>query len=349
MVWGVIYLGVWLVVEVCVGCMKRLLGLPHRVCGSTCYVNGLEDVLAWRGAEYSDFLLSVVGGMAGFTYLRFKRADPPCMVYWGANPKYLMKDLANVIGFEERVVEGRGFEFMFSRLKDFIDRGQPVMAGALDMYYLHYYSDLYRKQHVSIHYVLVVGYDDEEQTVFAHDCSHKGVQKISYDEFEKSLNVNVPGMSKKNTVRAFTLPQALPSEFEVAKKGFAFKAERFLNPPVKLFGIPAMRKLADEIFDWDNKKCFEHMVTYATTPPLLPKSFENSHGMRFWQADVLKILGEKYKVKNWVDASMLFRESGKEIMRLCEAALKQDKERVSKILLVTAEIEERAYKLLKQV
>ena len=68
--------------------MKKLHTLPHRVCESTCYVNGLEDLLAWKGADYTDFLLSMVGGMAGFAYLRFKRADPPCMVYWGANPKY---------------------------------------------------------------------------------------------------------------------------------------------------------------------------------------------------------------------------------------------------------------------
>jgi len=74
--------------------------------------------------------------------------------------------------------------------------------------------------------------------------------------------------------------------------------------------LPAMRKLADEIFEWDNKKCFEHMVTYATTPPLLPKTFENSHGMRFWQADVLKTLGDKHKITNWTEASTLFRRSG---------------------------------------
>jgi hypothetical protein len=328
--------------------MKKLLKLPHRTCESTCYVNGLEDILAWKGADYSDFLLSIVGGMAGFTYLRFKKADPPCMVYWGANPKYLMKDLANIIGFKEKVIEGRSYEFMFSHLKNSIEDDQPVMAGALDMYYLHYYLDLYKKQHVPLHYVLVVGYDDE-QAIYVHDCSHQGVQKIPYDEFQKSLNVNVPGMSKKNTIRAFTLPSKLPSEFELAKKGFQHKAERFLHPPVKLFGIPAMRKLAEEILEWNNKKCFEHMATYATTPPLLPTSFENSHGMRLWQANVLNALGIKYKVSQWTEASNLFITSGEKIKKLCEAALKQDKPQISKTLLEIAETEERAYKLLKDV
>jgi len=329
--------------------MKKLHALPHRVCESTCYVNGLEDLLTWKGADYADFLLSVVGGMAGFAYLRFKRADPPCMVYWGANPKYLMKDLANIIGFEVKAIEGRSYKFTFSRLKDFIDGERPVVAGALDMYYLHYYPELYKKQHVPIHYVLVVGYDDEEQVVFVHDCSHENIQKISYDEFEKSLDVKVPGMSKRNTIRAFNLPKKIPSEFEVAKKGFSIKAERFLNPPVRLFGVPAMRKLAKEIFEWDNKKCFEHMVTYATTPPLLPKTFENSHGMRFWQADVLEKLGDKYNVSNWSEASILFRRSGEKIMKLCEAASKQDKRKVSNILMEIADIEEQSYRLLKNV
>ena len=331
------------------GTMKKLHILPHRVCESTCYVNGLEDLLMWKGMNYVDFLLSVIGGMAGFTYLRFRKADPPCMVYWGSNPKHLMKELSNIVGFKEMVIEGRSFKFMFSRLKDFIKEEQPVIAGALDMYYLHYYPNLYGKLHVPIHYVLVVGYDDEEQVVFVHDCSHKNIQRITYDEFEKSLDVNVPGMSRRNTIRICTFGQKIPSEFEVAKKGFSYKAERFLHPPMKMFGIPAMRKLSKEIFEWDNKKCFEHMATYATTPPLLPKTFENSHGMRFWQANVLSVLGSKYDIRSWAEASELFRRSGERIKVLCQAALRQNKQKISNILIEIAEIEERAYRLLKDV
>jgi len=45
--------------------MKKLHVLPHRICESTCYVNGLEDILAWKGSEYTDYLLSVVDGIAG--------------------------------------------------------------------------------------------------------------------------------------------------------------------------------------------------------------------------------------------------------------------------------------------
>ena len=326
--------------------MRRLIVLPHRVCDSTCFWNGLEDLFAWKGVYYSDFLLPSVGGMAGFAYLSFKKADPPHQVFWGACPKYLLRDLAKITGFRETVVEGKAFKSMFAKLKDFIDNEQPVMAGALDMYYLHYYPCLYKEVHAPIHYVLVVGYDDRERFVYVLDCGCSDVQRIPYDDFEKSLNVSTPSLSKKNTFRAFALPERIPSEFDVGMNGFRFKAQKFLKPPVRLFGVSAMQKAAKEVLEWADKKCFEHMVAYATTPPMLPNTYENSNGMRFRQADVLTTLGDRYKMDNWTEASTMFRRSGEKIIRLCEAAMKQNRTEVSEKLLEVAEIEEKAYKLL---
>ncbi len=107
-----------------------------------------------------------------------------------------------------------------------------------------------------------------------------------------------------------------------------------------------MRKAAKEILAWNNKKCFEHMVTYATTPPMLPKTYENSNGMRFRQAAVLEALGSKYNVDSWTEASAMFRRSGEIIIELCEAAMKQNRKGVSDSLLEVAEVEEKAYRLL---
>lgn len=327
--------------------MKKLLSLPHRVCESTCYVNGLEDILEWKGAKYLDYLLPVLGGTGEFAYLKFKIADPPCMVYWGANPKYLLSDLENIIGFKQKLVENRVFKNTFPKIKEFIDSGHPVMAGALDMYYLHYYRGIYKKQHIPIHYVLIVGYDDSKEEVYVHDCTFKGMQNVSYQDFERSLDVNVPGMSKKNTIRAFTLPDKLPSEIDAARKGLNIRAEKMLNPPVNMLGIPAMKKLSREIIKWENNKCFDHLATYATVPPLLPKTFENSHGMRFWKAKVLKELGKKYKMDNWISAAELFKDSGKLIMDICKAAIKRDKNSISDLILKVATIEEEACRLIK--
>jgi len=327
--------------------MAKLIELPHEVHESTCYVNGLFDVLTWRGARYDYFLLPIIGGMASFAYLKFKMAEPPCMVYWGNNPKYLLRDLGEIIGFTQTISEGKSFRNEFPRMKEHLDNDEPVMVGALDMYYLHYYPDLYKKEHIPIHYLLMVGYDDEQQTVYVQDCSVSGVQEISYPEFERALNVNVPGMSKKNTFRVFRLPKKMPAELEVADKGFAYKARRMLKPPVSMFGIPAMRKLAKEIVSWANRDCFRHMVAYAgLTPPLIADDLSHNDGLRFEQARVFESLGQRYQRKEWSDAAALFRESGELVVRLCKRALDYDGRGCSTFLKEIADVEEEAYTTL---
>ncbi len=327
--------------------MTKLIRFPHQVHESTCYVNGLFDVLTWRGARYDYFLLPIIGGMASFAYLKFKMAKPPCMVYWGNSPKYLLKDLGEIVGFTQAISEGKSFRNEFPKMKEYLENDEPVMVGALDMYYLHYCSELYRKEHIPIHYVLMVGYDDNRQVVYVHDCSANGVQEIPYIEFERALDVNVPGMSKKNTYRVFQLPQKMPTELEIADKGFTSKAKRMLKPPVGMFGIPAMRKLVQEIVSWANADCFRHMVAYAgLTPPLIAGDLSHNDGLRSEQARVFGNFGQKYQRKEWSDASMLFRKSGELIVKLCERALEYDGGSCSALLREIADTEERAYRSL---
>jgi len=327
--------------------MEKLIKIPHEVHESTCYVNGLCDVLAWKGAKYDYFFLPIIGGMASFAYLKFKMAKPPCMVYWGNNPKYLLNDLSGIIGFSQIISEGKSFKNEFPKIKAYLDKDEPVMVGALDMYYLHYYPELYRKEHVPIHYLLGVGYDDKKQVVYVHDCSFGGVQQISYGELEDALNVNVPGMSKKNTYRIFGLPQKMPNELEIAEKGLAHKAKRMLKPPVNMFGIPAMRKLAKDITTWEDKACFSHMVSYAgLTPPLIAEDLSHNDGLRFGQARVLTVLSQKYQKKEWSEASNLFMKSGDLIIKLCGKAVNFDGDGCSELLEEIAGIEEEAYRFL---
>ena len=331
--------------------MAKLVKFPHRVHESTCYVNGLFDVLAWQGARYDYFLLPIIGGMASFAYLKFKMAKPPCMVYWGNNPKYLLKDLGEIIGFTQTISEGKSFRNEFLKMKGHLENDEPVMVGALDMYYLRYYPELYRKEHVPIHYVLMVGYDDERQVIYVHDCSVDSVQEIPYAEFERALDVNVPGMSKKNTYRVFHLPDRMPTELEIAEKGFVYKARRMLKPPVNMFGIPALRKVEKEIVSWADRDCFTHMVAYAgLTPPLISEDLSHNDGLRFEQARVFKDLGQRYQRKEWGQAATLFRKSGELIVKLCERALAYDGRGCSTFLKEMADIEEQAYTaLLKSV
>jgi len=329
--------------------MNNIIKIPHRVCASTCYINGLEDIFEWKGKRYLDYFLSVLGGMGEFTYLKFKNAHPPQMVFCGASPKYLLNDLEKIIGFKQEVTENRTFKYTLSKIKHYIDDGNPVVVGAVDMYYLNYFKDIYKTQHIPIHYILIVGYDDERQEVLILDCTFSGVKNISYNELEKAMNVEVKGISKKNTIRVFFLPEEIPDEFELANKGFKYRVEKMLNPPVDIFGIPAMKKLSKEIFNWEDESSFDHLIIYATIPPHLPRSFNNSNGMRAWKSFVLREFGEKYKIAEWIEASRLFDTSGKLFTEICKAACKRDRKQISNLLVEAANIEERAYILLRSL
>jgi len=324
--------------------MKKVLQLPHEKHEGTCYINGLYDILTWKGAHYEYFLLPIIGGMAGFSYMRFKRADPQEMVYWGNSPKYLLKELNAVLPYEVIISEGKAWKTTYAKIIESLDHDEPVVAGALDMYYLHYYTGIYHTTHIPIHYVLIVGYDDEKETFSILDCSYKNLQEVSYEDFIKSMDVKVPGMSNKNTIRMFKLREHLPDEYEVAQKGLRYKAERMLHPPIKMIGMPAMRKLADAITGWDCEKCIQHMVAYAgNTPPLVPENLEHCNGLRFEQAKVLIMLGKKYDEKNWTEAGELFNTSGKLIIEFCRNALQHELEQSKKFILEIADIEEKAY------
>lgn len=52
-------------------------------------------------------------------------------------------------------------------------------------------------------------------------------------------------------------------------------------------------------------------------------------------------------MNSWNEASTIFKKSGEEIMKLCEAALKQDKQKVSNALIKIAEIEKQHIKYSK--
>jgi hypothetical protein len=139
----------------------------------------------------------------------------------------------------------------------------------------------------------------------------------------------------------------MPTELEIADKGFTYKARRMLKPPVSMFGIPAMRKLAKEIVYWENKDCFRHMVAYAgLTPPLIAEDLSHNDGLRFEQARVFENLGQRYQRKEWSEASILFRKSGDLIVKLCERALEYDGPGCSAFLGEIADTEEEAYTAL---
>ncbi len=342
----------------------KLIQLPHKVCGMTCMVNGLEDLYeAQTGTRLPDWFLFYMSGMAGFAYIKVNKAPVPRFVGWGTVVKAQYKLLGEVMGFRWSFCEGRSFKTALAGVQGHIDRGVPVILGALDMYHLPYLTKFYHTFHVPIHYILMVGYDAERQLVLVQDCARPGVQEVPYSDLRLAWDVHVPGLSLKNTFFAFEFGPEVADLPTIARRALQIKVEVMLKPPVSMFGIPGMRKLARELPGWPDELGAEKLdlvlrqfVEYTGTPPMLPNRLTGAvdapdfhAGGRDGFALVLAQLAAELGCPAWAEAAALLAQSGQRIRaltdHLVDYLLGTTRELVGAARMVAeiADLEEQAY------
>jgi len=253
--------------------MGRVLMIPHRRAHGMCPVNGIRDLVHWHsGRDWSNEFLHGLGQGGGFAYLRFKLADPPRQVYWGIAGPRQHEYLAELLGANYTMIEKRSFKFSWRKAREAVDAGTPPVLGPLDMFHLRYYEGIYHQRHIPIHYVLLVGYDDD--SAYVHDTDKENVQTIPLDELRAAWDVNVPGLGKRNRLAILDIPPELAPTDALIRKSIADECETMLRPPVSMVGVPAMRKLAREIAHWPEElgeetaaKCLRQVREYLNSPP----------------------------------------------------------------------------------
>lgn len=169
-------------------------------------------------------------------------------------------------------LEGRSFKFAWNKAQSALADRTPPILGPLDMFHLPYYPGIYHQRHIPIHFVLLVGCDDEH--AFFLDTSWEEPQKISLAELELAWNVNVPGMGKHNRLATLNLPDELEPADRLVRKAIHDQCQLMLKPPVSMLGIPAMQKLRQEIQDWPqqlgdetSQRCLQQVLEYLNSPP----------------------------------------------------------------------------------
>jgi hypothetical protein len=211
--------------------------------------------------------------------MKTPKSDLKRMVALGdGRTKQMYEFLAPIVGFEYKHYEYKTFEQAIKKAKVEINAGYPPVLGALDMYYLPYYSKLYHGEHIPFHYVLMVGYDDDAQCIDLLDCGRKEVKTLFYDELRHAWDCSYPGLSKPNTVCTIRI-NATKDKYQIAKEALAKKGEMFLNPPVSfvwkkgfLKFIHELPKLKSELTKEDYDKILANMVTFFGTVPTVPNA-----------------------------------------------------------------------------
>jgi hypothetical protein len=253
--------------------MRNMYTIPHRPVEGLCPVNGIRDLIEWRsGRNWSNEFLYGLGLGGGFTCLRFNSADPPRQVYWGIAGPRQHKYLAELLTAEYAEIENRSFTFSWRKAQEALIAGTPPILGPLDMFYMPFYDGIYQKRHIPIHYLLLVGYDESQ--AYVYDTGNTNTQEILLEELRKAWDVNVPGLGKKNRLIVYAIPVNLPSTETLIRKSISDQCQVMLYPPVSMVGIPAMKKIADEIANWPKElgeetanKCLKQVLEYLNSPP----------------------------------------------------------------------------------
>lgn len=347
----------------------KLIEIPHKVCGYSCMINGLEDLYEQKtGVRLPDYLFLHLSGLLGFVYIKNKNVPTPRMVFWGSNvAKYQYEALADVVGFEWDMVSNRSFPFTLKRAKASVDQGAPPLLGVLDMYHLPYYEKFYHKFHVPIHHVLLVGYDDEREVVLVQDCDRPEVLPIPYTDLEQAWNVNIPGLGKKNTFYTFEFNGQVADVETIARNGLRKRAAEMLAAPVSMLGLKGMRKLARELPGWPDELSpaqldvsLRHLVEFTGFPPVPPSQLtghsdapDNHAAGRDVFSNLLRRLADDYSQPSWEEAAKHFDQSARKLILLtditCDFILGRSKtlEPASQLLNAIAEDEGIGFELLK--
>ena len=133
------------------------------------------------------------------------KADPPRQVYFGKRPQAAsMPTWPGCSTQASRQSENRAFKFSWAKACAALDEKMPPILGPLDMYHLHFYTGIYLKRHIPIHYEMLVGYDDKN--AYVQDTGMENIQALPLNELRLAWDVNVTGPGQAKPPGSIRLP-----------------------------------------------------------------------------------------------------------------------------------------------
>ena len=216
---------------------------------------------------------TVLVKVEGFAYLRFNFADPPRQVYWGTASPRQHRYLAGLFDARYTEFENTTFKYSWRKATQALDAGNPPIMGPLGHVSPPFLpADLSPAQHIPIHYLLLIGYDDA--TAYVHDTGLGSVQALPLSELEPAWDVNSPGLGKRNRLVILELPMEIATTSSLIRRSIHDQSSMMLKPPVSMLGIPAMQKLSREIAAWPqelgeqvSRSCLRQVREYLNSPP----------------------------------------------------------------------------------
>ena len=252
--------------------------------------------------------------------------------------------------------------------KNEIDEGYPVVLGPLDMFYLPYLK-MYHTEHIPIHYVMMIGYDEEKNCVLIYDCEREDVIELAVSDLELAWNIEKNGVGDKNGFIKIRLNENLSDKYTLSRNCLLKKAERQFREKLYILGISAYEKIAKELPKWkkkfseeDYRNALISITEYMGKVPKVPnqimgvKEADIPYCANYDRlAEIIQELGQEYKQENWIKSAQLFDKCGKNIETIVTYVVQyccNDVDRIDELpnlFLKNADYAKEAYRLIQDI
>ena len=351
--------------------MKKIInGIKHHLDDYECMWNGIEDLyMTLTKSKVPKQFFFAMSGFCSFVYLRTNKSEIKRLVWFNdGRTKQMYKFLAPIVNFDYKFITYKTPESALKKLKKEIDNNYPVIIGALDMYYLEYYPKYYHKQHIPIHYVMVIGYDDNNGLIYLYDGGIEHRVALSYENLLLSWQAECPGISKANTLCTIRMDKP-KTIIDISKEALRIKAEAYFHSKASFLGFNGIKRLAKEMVCWekelgkeDTRKALLHMIKYLGSVPSIPNILLGSNEedkvnfmcSRDKMSEVLIDLNDYFMDNKIINASILFNKSGQKFAILCKLLISyilgesNDLVDASKIISEIGDTEAKAYQFIYQ-
>ena len=231
--------------------------LPHRRAGH-CGSGALRDLLefhelSWTAEPLSEGMVFGLGAGLGFAYVELPEREPP--IYLVGRTAGLERDICEHLDIALDLRQTDDPAEGWAVLREALDAGSPTMVWA-DIQHLEY---LRVKLQMTMHDIVVTGYDEAEGVAFIADNDRDEIQRCSLPALARARNSQAFPGPNRHATWLMDFPAALPDPAEAVRGALAGAIENMrgggqgLTAGAEGMGLAGVEVFAETYRGWPQR------------------------------------------------------------------------------------------------
>jgi len=231
--------------------------LPHRRAGH-CGSGALRDLLefhelSWTADPLSEGMVFGLGAGLGFAYVELPEMDPP--IYLVGRTAGLERDICEHLDIALDLRQTDDPAEGWAVLREALDAGRPTMVWA-DIQHLEY---LRVKLQMTMHDIVVTGYDEAEGVAFVADNDRDEIQRCSLPALARARNSQAFPGPNRHATWLMDFPAGLPDSSEAVRGALAGAIENMrgggqgLKTGAEGMGLAGVELFAETYPEWPRR------------------------------------------------------------------------------------------------